>query len=54
MNRVATDVLVVGGGLAGCWAAYRAAQLKADVVLVEKGRTGTAGCSTFGGGDRLW
>lgn len=47
-------MLVVGGGLAGCWASYRAAQLEADVVLAEKGHTGSSGCSTFAGGDILW
>ena len=33
----ATDVLVIGGGLAGAWAAMAAAREGADVVLVDKG-----------------
>jgi len=41
-----TDVLVVGGGIAGCWAAISAARLGARVALVEKGdvvRSGSGG-----------
>jgi len=37
------DVLVVGGGPAGIWAALTAAQHGADVIIVEKGHVGTAG-----------
>lgn len=33
------DVLVVGGGIAGCWAAISAARLGVKVVLVEKADT---------------
>jgi adenylylsulfate reductase, subunit A len=42
-----TDVLVVGGGIAGCVAAARAREAGADVVIVDKARsirrTGDAG-----------
>jgi succinate dehydrogenase/fumarate reductase flavoprotein subunit len=31
-----TDVLVIGGGFAGSWAALRAATLGARVILVDK------------------
>ena len=41
-----TDVLVLGGGIAGCWAAISAARSGAKVVLMEKGdvrRSGAGG-----------
>jgi len=34
-----TDVLVIGGGIAGCWAAISAARTGARVAMVEKGDT---------------
>jgi len=37
---IACDLLVVGGGIAGCCAALRAAELGADVVLVTKDALG--------------
>jgi succinate dehydrogenase/fumarate reductase flavoprotein subunit len=36
MDILETDVLVIGGGFAGCWASLRAADLKASVTLVDK------------------
>ena len=41
-----TDVLVIGGGIAGCWAAISAARQGVRVALVEKGdvsRSGSGG-----------
>ena len=38
-----TDVLVLGGGPAATWAALKAAQAGADVVLADKGYCGTSG-----------
>jgi succinate dehydrogenase/fumarate reductase flavoprotein subunit len=32
---IATDVLVIGGGLAGCFSAVREGEMGADVVLVD-------------------
>ncbi|KAA0970899.1 FAD-binding protein [Aureimonas fodinaquatilis] len=40
---LAVDVLVVGGGPAGLWAAISAAQTGARVAIVEKGYVGTSG-----------
>ncbi|EME15333.1 FAD-dependent oxidoreductase [Rhodococcus triatomae] len=48
-----TDVLVIGGGPAGTWAALRAAQAGADVVLVDKGYCGTSG-ATAPAGTGVW
>jgi succinate dehydrogenase/fumarate reductase flavoprotein subunit len=45
---VATDVLVLGGGIAGCWAAIGAAKRGARVVLVEKGATVSSGAGGSG------
>lgn len=45
-ERVNCDVLVLGGGIAGCWAAISAARRGQSVVLVEKGavvRSGAGG-----------
>ena len=38
-QEIDTDVLVVGGGIAGCWAAISAARNGLKVALVEKGDT---------------
>jgi succinate dehydrogenase/fumarate reductase flavoprotein subunit len=48
-----TDVLVVGGGPAGAWAALKAAQGGADVILVDKGYCGTSG-ATASAGTGVW
>src|ERR1700755_2973873 len=42
------DVLVIGGGPAGVWAAYTAASQGAKVVLAEKGFVGTGGATAAG------
>jgi len=43
-----TDVLVIGGGIAGCMAAIRARELGAEVTLLEKGNTRRSGCAATG------
>ncbi|MFI1159364.1 FAD-binding protein [Streptomyces sioyaensis] len=48
-----TDVLVAGGGPAATWAALKAAQAGADVVLADKGYCGTSG-ATASGGTGVW
>jgi succinate dehydrogenase/fumarate reductase flavoprotein subunit len=47
-NEVSCDVLVLGGGIAGCWAAIGAARKGAKVVMVEKGFTRTSGAGGSG------
>ena len=47
-NRVDCDVLVLGGGIAGCWAAIGAARKGARVALVEKSSTRTSGSGGSG------
>ena len=49
-RTLGADVLVVGGGLAGCWAAIRARDLGARVILVDKARVSRSGASTFASG----
>ena len=39
------DVLVIGGGPAGAWAAVAAAHAGARVILVDKGYLGTSGAT---------
>lgn len=43
VNRIRTDVLVLGGGIAGCHAAISAAKSRVKVALVEKGATKWSG-----------
>ena len=43
------DVLVIGGGPAGTWAAWSAACAGLNVVLVDKGYCGTSGCAAASG-----
>src|ERR1700755_3679994 len=47
------DVLVLGGGPAGAWAAISAAELGARVVLADKGFCGTSG-ATAAAGTGVW
>ncbi len=42
-----TDVLVIGGGLAGCWAAIRAKNFSPSVTLVDKAFVSRSGCSPW-------
>lgn len=46
--RDSADVLVIGGGLAGCFAAIHAAKRGARVVVVEKGATVRSGAAGAG------
>ncbi|GGJ70626.1 FAD-dependent oxidoreductase [Streptomyces brasiliensis] len=48
-----TDVMVLGGGPAGAWAAISAAEAGARVVLADKGYLGTSGAAASGG-NNLW
>ncbi|QFS50022.1 FAD-binding protein [Nostoc sphaeroides CCNUC1] len=47
------DVLVIGGGPAGAWAAYNAAVQAVRVILVDKGYCGSSG-ATASGGTSVW
>ena len=42
------DICVVGGGLAGCMAAIRAAELNDTVILVDKSTPERSGCAGTG------
>lgn len=52
-RTVTTDVLVVGGGPAGTWAAIKAAQHGVQVTLADKGYTGASG-ATASVGTGVW
>ncbi len=45
---VKTDVLIIGGGLAGCMAAIKAAESGLDVTIAEKANTLSSGCAGTG------
>jgi succinate dehydrogenase/fumarate reductase flavoprotein subunit len=44
------NVLVIGGGFAGVWAALRAAEITDKVVLLDKAHVSRSGASTISGG----
>jgi succinate dehydrogenase/fumarate reductase flavoprotein subunit len=51
VNRIKTDVLVIGGGIAGPWAAIEAAKRGVKVILVEEAdaiSSGPSGCDHWG------
>ncbi len=47
-NEISCDVLVLGGGIAGCWTAISAARKGVRVVLVEKGTAVSSGAGGAG------
>jgi len=53
-QQATADVLVVGGGPAGAWAAWSAASHGAKVILVDKGYLGTSGATAPGGTNFLY
>jgi succinate dehydrogenase/fumarate reductase flavoprotein subunit len=53
METIETDVLVVGGGIAGLMAAIRAAELGVRVLVAEKGNARYSG-SGRAGNDHFW
>jgi len=53
VRKVETDVLVIGGGPSGTWAAINAAIKGARVILVDKGYCGTSG-ATAPSGTGVW
>jgi len=46
-STIETDILVIGGGIAGCFAAIKAKEEGADVTLVDKGSVGRSGQTPF-------
>ena len=48
---VETDVLVIGGGMAGLFAAIKAREEGVDVILVDKNYVSRSGSTAFAEGD---
>ncbi len=53
-ETLGADVLVIGGGIAGTWAATAAARSGARVILAEKGWCGTSGVAATAGPGHWW
>jgi succinate dehydrogenase/fumarate reductase flavoprotein subunit len=47
-NTITSDVLIIGGGVAGCHAAINAVRRGAKVVVIDKGPVRRSGCSGAG------
>ncbi len=52
-ERLESDVLIVGGGFGGLWAALRASEYGSSVTLVDKSFAGKSGHSYFASGARM-
>ncbi len=52
MNRIDTEVLVIGGGISGTSATWRLAEKGREVILLDKGRIGEEASGRAGGGVR--
>ena len=50
LDQIDANVLVIGGGFGGIWAALRASELTDNVVLLEKVYVSRSGASTMSGG----
>jgi succinate dehydrogenase/fumarate reductase flavoprotein subunit len=50
-NFVESDVLVIGGGMAACFAARKARKQELNVIIVDKAIVGIAGGTNFAEGD---
>lgn len=51
VEKINVDILVVGGGAAGCFAAIKAKESSVEnVLIVDKGYVGKSGCSKFAAG----
>ncbi|MBI4529259.1 MAG: FAD-binding protein [Deltaproteobacteria bacterium] len=49
-TEIQADILVIGGGIAGAFAAYKARQSGARVLLVDRSFFGRSGCSALASG----
>jgi succinate dehydrogenase/fumarate reductase flavoprotein subunit len=53
-KHIDTDVLVIGGGMAGCFAAIKARELGLNVTLTDKSYTGKAGATHYADGNLVY
>jgi succinate dehydrogenase/fumarate reductase flavoprotein subunit len=50
ITKLEADVLIIGGGFGGIWAALRASQIARRVVVIDKAYVSRSGASTMSGG----
>lgn len=50
VTSIDTELLIIGGGAAGCTAAIKAREMNVDALVVDKGFVSRTGCSSFTGG----
>jgi succinate dehydrogenase/fumarate reductase flavoprotein subunit len=50
VTRLEADVLIIGGGFGGMWAALRASEIARRVIVVDKAYVSRSGASTMSGG----
>lgn len=53
LMKFKTDILVIGGGFAGIWAARKAREYVKDVLIVDKGPLDWGGLGGLSGGDMV-
>ena len=53
-RHITTDVLIIGGGMAGMFAAIKAKEQGLDVTLTDKAYVGKAGSTHFAEGDMIF
>ncbi len=47
IREIETDILIIGGGMAGCMAAIKAGETGLSVTMVEKGAVARSGCTPW-------
>ena len=49
MEKIQTDILIIGGGLGGMMAALEASKTSSSILMVSKGKIGKSGATVWAG-----